>query len=602
MESYILNPIISTLISILLILGAYEFGKFILKKFTLETLLSKVSIIEFQYCTIGLFFLLILLFPLTAFTNYSSIFLKTSGFILIIFGLRFFLNLKNFIKNFKIILKKEKCFLFYIYLLVLFLYFLLALSPLTSADVLDYHAGMALNILRFNKYVLLPEWFTGLQAGVGEVLISLGFSVGSEQFGSLVQFSSILSISGIIFKSYNKNILFSSKYLVLLVILTCPILIFLLSGNKPQIFFSSLVFLALCLSFVKIENNNQLIKNYSLINLLICISVMGKFSFGLSGFLVWIVSTIQIICKRNFIIIILVPLTVFLLIFLPFLYWKYINLGGNLFDYIFSPFPLHLPGYETFLNHNKGSQEIPFPYFLFFTTPSRLTEFLGLNILLFIFLLINFYKDKNAFIIFLIILTFVFISNYYASPSARYYLDPILWSVLAISFLKKIKFKKIIEYLFYPQIFLVILILFYSNYLFLPGAFSEKYYLKVKNNYGYMFSGIDWVNKNIPKNSNIIIINRSIANYKNFAVSGGFNYFTDSNEAKYYKKLIKKYKIDYLVFLGNAPDLMHLKKCVGEIYKFKENVGFHATRNPFNKGGYYNAYIFYFENNKLDKC
>ena len=602
MESFVLYPIFSTIISIFLILGTFELGKYLSKKLLIRDLLSNVSILEFQYCTIGLVFLLILLFPLTAFTNYSSIVLKITGFILILFGLNFFFSFKELFKKFKIIFKNEKHFLFYIYLLIIILYFFLALSPLTSADVLDYHAGVALNILRFNKYILLPEWFTGLQAGIGEVLISLGFSVGSEQFGSLVQFTSIISISGILLKLFNKTNFFSSKYLILLIILTCPILIFLLSGNKPQIFFSGLVFLALCLSFVKLENSNQVIKNYSLINILICVSVMGKFSFGLSGFLVWIISTIKIIYKKNFKIVLFVPLIIFLIIFLPFLYWKYLNLGGNLFNYIFSPFPLHLPGYENFLNHNKGSQEIPFPYFIFFTTPSRATEFLGLNTLLLVFLLFHFYKDKKIFVIFSIVTVFIIISNYYASPSARYYLDPILWSTLAISFLKKIKFNKFVEFLFYPQIFLVMIILIYSNYLFLPGAFSEKSYFKVKNKHGYMFSGIDWVNNNISDNSKVIFLNRPIATFKNFAVSGGFNYFTNSKESNYYKNLIKKYNIEYLVYLGNEPDLMHLKNCVGELYKYKKNVGFHATRNPFNKGGLYNAYIFNFDNDKLPDC
>ena len=145
--------------------------------------------------------------------------------------------------------------------------------------------------------MLLPEWFTGLQAGIGEVLISLGFSIGSEQFGSLVQFTSIISISGILLKLFNKTNFFIEVFNSL-IILTCPILIFLLSGNKPQIFFSGLVFLALRLSFVKFENSNYVIKNYSLINILLCVSVMGKFSFGLSGFLVWIISTIKIIYKK----------------------------------------------------------------------------------------------------------------------------------------------------------------------------------------------------------------------------------------------------------------------------------------------------------------
>ena len=70
---------------------------------------------------------------------------------------------------------------------------------------------------------------------------------------------------------------------------------------------------------------------------------------------------------------------VFSTLFFPFIYWKYSNLGGNFFNYFLSPFPLHLPGYETFLSHNKGSQEIPFPNFLFYTSLSRLTEFLAAN-------------------------------------------------------------------------------------------------------------------------------------------------------------------------------------------------------------------------------
>ncbi|WP_440613973.1 DUF1420 family protein [Candidatus Pelagibacter sp. HIMB1748] len=602
MENFILSPIQSTIISVLLLSGCYEFGKFISSKVKLQDTLSKVSILEFQYCSIGIVFLLIILFPITAFTDFSKEAFKITAIFLLFLGVKFLFFLKKNFKKILIKLKQNKDFFFYTALFLFVLYFFLALAPLTAADVLDYHSGVALNILRFGKYLLFPEWFTGLQAGTGEVLISLGFSIGSEQFGSLVQFVSIISITGIIIKKFDKNYIFSSKYLIVSIILTCPILIFLLSGNKPQIFFSSLIFLALSMGFSKIHSQNQFIKTFLIINILLCTSVMGKFSFGLSAFLVWIVSAINLINKKNCKFIILIPVLVFLFQFFPFLLWKIENLGGTLINYVFSPFPLHLPGYENFLNHNKGSQEIPFPKFLIYTSLSRATEFLGLNTLLIIFLLLNFYKNKNIFSIFIISFLFITFSNLYASPSARYYLDPILWSVLGISFLKNIKLSKFFEYLFYPQILAVIIILLYSNYIFLPGALMKENYLKVKNNYAYMYSGISWANKNIPDEARVIIINRPIANYKDFAVSGGFNYFTNSEEAKYYKQLIKNYKIDYLVYLGNAPDLMHLKNCVGEIYKFKENVGFHATRNPFNKGSYYNAYIFEFENNKLDKC
>ena len=91
----------------------------------------------------------------------------------------------------------------------------------------------------------------------------------------------------------------------------------------------------------------------------------------------------------------LIPLSVFILIYLPFIFWKFYNLGGDFLTYFYSPFPLHLPGYENFLNHNKGSQEIPFPNFLFYTTLSRATEFLALNSIFLFILLINFKQNKN---------------------------------------------------------------------------------------------------------------------------------------------------------------------------------------------------------------
>ena len=96
------------------------------------------------------------------------------------------------------------------------------------------------------------------------------------------------------------------------------------------------------MSFSKINSRNQFIKTFLIINILLCTSVMGKFSFGLSAFLVWIVSVINLINKQNYKFIILIPLLIFLFQFYPFLLWKIENLGGTLINYVFSPFPLHL--------------------------------------------------------------------------------------------------------------------------------------------------------------------------------------------------------------------------------------------------------------------
>ena len=450
--------------------------------------------------------------------------------------------------------------------------------------------------------MLLPEWFTGMQSGIGEVLIALGFSVGSEQFGSLIQFTSIITILGIFLHFSKKTNLFSSKYFLILTFLSCPILIFLLSGNKPQIFFSSIILISLSLNFIDYKNDKEIFKAYTIINLFICCAVLGKFSFNLIGFIVWIFSTINFYIRTKNYRLFIVPIIIFFFIYFPYIIWKYENLGGNLINYFFSPFPLHLPGYENFLNHNKGSQEIPFPNFLFYTTLSRATEFLAANTIFLLILILNFKQSKNIIYILIMSFLFIIISNYYASPSARYYTDIILWLSLGMCMLKKIKYKKIIEYIFYPQILIVFIILVYSSFVFLPGIFTQDNYLKVKHNKAYMFSGMDWVNRNIPDNSNVLLINRPTSLYKKFAVSGTFNYFTTYDESKYYKKLIKKYNIKYLIYFGNKPDLMHMYNCVDGLFKKKTDVGFHATRNPFNKGGSYSAYIFYMNKDNLDDC
>ena len=68
--------------------------------------------------------------------------------------------------------------------------------------------------------------------GSGELLIALGLSVGSEQFGTLVQFSSILTII-YVFLNINKSNKQISK-LILIGVITTPVFFFLISSPNPN--------------------------------------------------------------------------------------------------------------------------------------------------------------------------------------------------------------------------------------------------------------------------------------------------------------------------------------------------------------------------------
>src|SRR5688500_17538770 len=71
---------------------------------------------------------------------------------------------------------------------------LIALSPVTNADSLDYHVGVALSVVRDGAMPVQPEWFHGRLAAAGEVLNALGLAVGAEAFGALLQFTGLVCV------------------------------------------------------------------------------------------------------------------------------------------------------------------------------------------------------------------------------------------------------------------------------------------------------------------------------------------------------------------------------------------------------------------------
>ena len=71
---------------------------------------------------------------------------------------------------------------------VQFLLFIISISPPSMADALDYHYGIPLYLLKFNE---LPDpylWIHGTLANNGEIINALALYVGTDNFGSLIQF------------------------------------------------------------------------------------------------------------------------------------------------------------------------------------------------------------------------------------------------------------------------------------------------------------------------------------------------------------------------------------------------------------------------------
>ena len=168
---------------------------------------------------IGSVFLSSFLFPLIIFNILDiKLLIKLIAYTLVFLAL---IEILNFYISGKIYSKQLK-FNNVNLLLFLFLiaYFFLSLAPITNADSLDYHVGIPFYILNNNEYPAYKFWMHFTKSGSGELLNAVGLFIRAEQFPALVQFSGILSISGLLKQNKTKY-----QNLYLLLFLSCPVLI-----------------------------------------------------------------------------------------------------------------------------------------------------------------------------------------------------------------------------------------------------------------------------------------------------------------------------------------------------------------------------------------
>ena len=161
---------------------------------------------------------------------------------------------------------------------------LISLSPITHADSISYHVGSSINILNTGSFdtELLP--MTSKLASIGELMIALGFALKLEQFGALLQFTSLFSLIPLFLRKKNPI-----NYLILLIVLLTPITIFLISSPKPQLVQSVatlLIFSFLLkdwINYTKIQT--RII--FSIIIFILAINVLTKYSFVVSSFILY---------------------------------------------------------------------------------------------------------------------------------------------------------------------------------------------------------------------------------------------------------------------------------------------------------------------------
>ena len=259
-------PIIFNLVSSILFASGFFFiGYLCAVILKIKKIIEKISNPIYQYCLFGIIFFLVLLYPIfflglikSYLYKYLSIFVVFLGIINFIF---FFRKILYFYK--KNINKIYQFNVNYFYILFLILYFFLSLAPITSGDSVAYHGAAANYILANGTF---PKEIFDLNlvlAGVGEFLNAFAFSINAYQFTSLIHFIGLISIFGIFAKLIDDYFVDPiNKQLFFLLILSCPVLIFLISTSKPQFFYSALILFCYA-SLIHIQKFKKKIRNYN---------------------------------------------------------------------------------------------------------------------------------------------------------------------------------------------------------------------------------------------------------------------------------------------------------------------------------------------------
>jgi hypothetical protein len=608
-------PIITNvLFSIFFASGFYCIGFYFVKIFKLSNIIVKISNPIYQYCSFGIVLFLFIFYPPFFLDLLNNNSIKYISYIILIGGiLNLFFFSKIIIKFFNSIIKKKNLLnKNYLFIIFIILYFFLSLSPITSGDSLAYHSVVAKHISSFGEFPSDSFEFASSLSGAGEFINAFAFSINADVFSSFIQFIGLVSILGILDKLLNSNnIKIKDKQFFFLLVLSCPVLIFLISTSKPQFFYTSLIFFGYSslINLEKFKSKEELEKIFFLSVIFSCIAFLAKFSFLISFFLIFI--NFLLLMKKKFNFFLLIILIIFLL--LPSLLWKQNLYNYPFYFFLFNPLPINIPGYYELYLSAKDYDSFGFPFSLFFPLSfSSLSTFLGIGCLIFFFLIKEKYKNKKLYLF--NIFFFLFFLTFFGQRSPRFYLEIYLFSILVFILIfsdyKNSRFYHFFKFIIYLQSIFTFFLLAYGVVTLFPGSLSNNINKIILSKYANGYNLYYWSNEVLPPNSKIITNHRSTYFSVNRSLFLDFTFFIkfdDKLKRDYWLLKLKDQKPDFILFYGNRNfynySTFNFKDCLGEMYAFQNDLGFHATRNPFNKNSArYNGYIYKFNSEKLPSC
>jgi hypothetical protein len=629
-DQNILPPPYSLLISILFILSFQLIGYFALSTFGFIKNKKADVWIRHQSIPFGALIVGSAVYPLILFQLSSRPLLKGIAIFLLLLGiLKLYqiiqwenyknININCYYKKFR-----ETDIAFQISLFIVIGYGLLCIGPVTHVDALDYHYGAALKILNDGGRVEEYGWFTSSLSGLGEGLNALSLSAGTEQLAGLLQFFSLLSIASIVYKFFsnrenrlNKTNFYiknSALNLILLAAVSAPVLIFLVSSSKHQLWPIALTTFAMALTIDQSENKNSnkdSIKTYSVILILLVTAFQIKFSYCLSAFIVGLIALVTMAKKKLFWTSILILIIIIIIELGPTIYWKLVTFNSTFLNTLLNPIPGYALDIDTFIKsvQHASDTESKFIFPISILIPSSLGSYgviLGLGWII----LFNLKIEKTYLSKIMLASIFIILINVTLAPKvARIYLEPYFWLLLLLtknSNRSKFKFHSPIKLVIISQGITTLLCILYGIVTVTPGAFSENLRKQILTKVADDYKLMTWVDQVLPGDAILLSTSRSAALVPRDSVNGSIYSFLNYSDLRnsssdIFLEKLKEKKVNYVLAIYPLDLSAPLEKCYGKAYA-GPFIYDSVSRNPFNKKTLKEAWIYELKSENLPEC
>jgi hypothetical protein len=470
---------------------------------------------------------------------------------------------------------------------VIILYFLLSLAPITSADSLDYHLGVPIQIYKDGKH-FNPLWFNAGLAGISDNFLIVSIITKAEQFGTLIQFFSLMSIIELfwLFKNKQQNNL---KYIFISLIITIPVILFLVSSPKPQL---TSIALAALIFFIILNCDLFDRKYFILISILVIYLSLTKINYILTSFFLFSMLFLKL-KKKQKLTYLLIFFCIAIIIYIPFILYKIKIPGSSLYD-ILLPVPHNFPGYQSYISYLRGYSESNYIFPLSLLIPNgfgNITTIIGVNLFLLMYL---FYKCNIPYNEFLILITlYLIFCIILGQRSSRFYLEIFLFLLIYIyhfGHFDKVNFSTF--YVFQKvQLFIFTIVLIYSFFNLTMGSFSMKQRDTVLNNNADGYNLAKWVNTHLPDSVNLLLDHRSVTLFNQNIISADWSHYVKYQDLPFYDSIIKKMNLNYVVIINDTPKNSILYRYCNKLKYGPYNFAT-LNRNPFRVKKQNTAWIY----------